>query len=60
MAFVSNFQIVQPQGWKMLVECDYPFALPSDTRLFKFHKLVRRSSVERNEILSGLESALSR
>ncbi|RZC41439.1 uncharacterized protein BDFB_011334, partial [Asbolus verrucosus] len=58
LSFVKAVMQAQPRGWNLLGECDVPFALPSDTRLFK--KQQRNHFLQRREVLTGLESAFDR
>lgn len=58
MAFAKPLMRAQPKGVLMCVECDVPFALPSDTRLHKNFK--RNHFIQKREILSSLEGAFDK
>ncbi|KAJ3627774.1 hypothetical protein MTP99_015124 [Tenebrio molitor] len=49
--------MAQPKGFVLALECDIPFALPSDTRLYKKER--RNYVIQRRNILSNFESAFN-
>lgn len=58
MSFVKRVMQVQPKNWNVIGECDVPFPLPSDTRMFiNQRKLLKR---QRREIYSTLEESMKR
>jgi hypothetical protein len=48
---------VQPKGFNVVVECDVPFALPSDTRLYKN---LKNHLIQRREIFSSFETTFNK
>ncbi|KAJ8967283.1 hypothetical protein NQ314_002956 [Rhamnusium bicolor] len=56
LSHIKAFLQVQPRGWNILLECDVPFALPHDTRLFTRGK---RQVIERKNLFKQLEVALT-
>jgi hypothetical protein len=50
--------MAQPKGFVLALECDIPFALPSDTRLYKKER--RNYVIQRRNILSNFESAFNK
>ncbi|XP_068909969.1 uncharacterized protein [Tenebrio molitor] len=55
LSFIKPFMVVQPRGFNLLGECDIPFDLPSDTRLFK--KQRRDHHLRRRDVLMEFENA---
>lgn len=56
MSFVKALMKDVPKGINVLGECDVPFKLPSDTRIFR--RRHKKHSRNRRDIYSKLESAL--
>ncbi|XP_068909401.1 uncharacterized protein [Tenebrio molitor] len=48
---------VQPKGFNVVLECDVPFALPSDTRLYKN---LKNHLIQRREIFSSFETTFNK
>nr|XP_023017172.1 uncharacterized protein LOC111506361 [Leptinotarsa decemlineata] len=57
LAAVKAFLRVQPTGWNTVEELDYPFALPTDTRIFRKSNWINRS---RREIYSTVDKGLTK
>ncbi|KAG5889372.1 hypothetical protein JTB14_009165 [Gonioctena quinquepunctata] len=55
-AAVKALLRIQPTGWNILEEVDYPFALPTDTRLFRKSNWINRN---RRDIYSTIEQGLT-
>ncbi|KAJ3666040.1 hypothetical protein Zmor_001496 [Zophobas morio] len=57
LSYIKAIMVEQPRGWNALGECDVPFALPNDTRLFKNDLKARE--LQKRAIFNNLNKAFS-